>query len=186
MLDRVGLDGLTMAAVADELGVSVATPYSYFPSKDALLNAIADLVIGAVPEPDLQGLDGVREFIRSLHLALLDHPAVPEMLASRTVTGAGAARSQEILLAALADVGLDTTECVVAYRLLLSYLTGFTQRRIAFERNPAAETERRRTLEELSCDRFPTLHRMLPELDARMSMAEFDLGLDQLLSRYRP
>jgi AcrR family transcriptional regulator len=185
VLDRAGLEGLTIAAVAEELGVSNATPYSYFDSKDALLNAIADQVIGSVPEPTAgPGLARAREFARSLHRALLGHPAVPRMLADRTVTGPGAARSQEILLTALADAGLHDAECVVAYRVLLSYLTGFTQRRIAFETDPARESDRHRALEELSRDRFPTLRRMLPLLDVRMSDAEFDLGLDQLLSRY--
>lgn len=187
VLDQAGLDGLTIAAVADDLGVSSATPYSYFDSKEALLNAVADLVIGEIPAPSPGGgLQRAREFLRSMHVALLEHPAVPRMLADRTVTGAGAVRSQEILLCTLADAGLADAECVVAYRVLLSYVTGFTQRRIIFERDPGSETERRHRLGELSRDHHPTLHRMLPLLDVRMSMDDFDLGLDQLLSRYRP
>jgi AcrR family transcriptional regulator len=186
ILDRDGIDGLTMAAVAEELGVSVATPYSYYASKGALCNDIADQLIGAVADraSDLEGLPRARELIRELHSELLAHPGVVQLLANRTVTGPGAAHAQEILLSGLVHAGWPTTDCIVGYRTLLSYLTGFLQRRISFERDPAAEQARRDELEALSRDRFPTLHRMLPELDAHMSMDDFDRGLDHLLSRF--
>lgn len=186
ILDRDGIDGLTMAAVAGELGVSVATPYSYYPSKAALCNDIADRLIGGVAEraSDREGLPRARELIRDLHRELLAHPAVAQLLAGSTVTGPGAAHGQEILLSAFDQAGWSTADCIVGYRTLLSYLTGFSQRRISFERDPAAEQARRDQLEALSRDRYPTLHRMLPELDAHMSMDDFDRGLDHLLSRF--
>ena len=186
ILDRDGLEGLTMAAVAEELGVSVATPYSYYGSKAALCNDIADRLIGAVAgrASALRGLPRVRELIRDLHRELLAHPGVAQLLATRTVTGPGAAHGQEILLGSLEHAGLRPTDCVVGYRTILSYLTGFSHRRISFERDPAAEQARRDQLQALSRDRFPTLHRMLPLLDAHMSMDDFDRGLDHLLSRF--
>ncbi|HTK68004.1 MAG TPA: TetR/AcrR family transcriptional regulator [Pseudonocardia sp.] len=186
ILDRDGIDGLTMAAVAGELGVSVATPYTYYGSKDSLCNDIVDQLIGGVAAraSDLDGLARARELIRELHCELLAHPAVAQLLATRTVTGPGAAHGQEILLAAFVQAGWSARDCVVGYRTLLSYLLGFSQRRISFERDPAAELSRRDELEALSRDRFPTLHRMLPELDAHMSMDDFDRGLDHLLSGF--
>lgn len=190
VLDREGLDGLTMAAVADELGVSVATPYSYYASKGALCNDIADRLIGGVADRASTapgrppGLPRVREVIRDLHRELLAHPGVAQLLATRTVTGPGAAHGQEILLSAFEHAGLSAVECVVGYRTTLSYLTGFSHRRISFERDPAAEQSRREELEALSRDRYPTLHRLLPHLDAHMTMDDFDRGLDHLLSRF--
>ena len=40
IIDRDGLDGVTMQAVADELDCAVGTIYTYFPSKAALLAAL--------------------------------------------------------------------------------------------------------------------------------------------------
>lgn len=42
MLDRVGLDGLTMRKLAAELGVQPGALYHHFTNKDALLAAVAD------------------------------------------------------------------------------------------------------------------------------------------------
>src|SRR5689334_12282747 len=46
LLDEVGLDGLTMRALASRLGVQAGALYRHYPSKQALLDAMAGHLIG--------------------------------------------------------------------------------------------------------------------------------------------
>ena len=48
--DREGLSALTMQSVAKELGFTTMALYRYFPSKDALIDAIVDEAWGGPPE----------------------------------------------------------------------------------------------------------------------------------------
>lgn len=48
--DRDGLSAVTMQAVAAEVGFTTMALYRYFPSKDALIDAIVDAAWGAPPE----------------------------------------------------------------------------------------------------------------------------------------
>lgn len=49
IVDKDGLDGLSMRRVAQELGTGAASLYVYFASKEELLEQLLDRVIGAVP-----------------------------------------------------------------------------------------------------------------------------------------
>jgi AcrR family transcriptional regulator len=49
IVDKDGLDGLSMRRVAQELGTGAASLYAYFASKEELLEQLLDRVIGAVP-----------------------------------------------------------------------------------------------------------------------------------------
>jgi AcrR family transcriptional regulator len=50
-LNRRGLDGLSLRAVAGELGVAPNAIYSHLADKDALIDAVLDAVLAAVPSP---------------------------------------------------------------------------------------------------------------------------------------
>ena len=54
VLDREGLDGFSMRAVAEELGTGAGSLYWHVRGKEELLNLMVDRVIGAleVPDPD--------------------------------------------------------------------------------------------------------------------------------------
>lgn len=52
LIDRDGLDGLTMRALADHLGKSTAGTYRHVPSKVALIEMAADDVISRIVVPD--------------------------------------------------------------------------------------------------------------------------------------
>ncbi len=48
LLDEVGLDNLTMRRLAAALGVKNGATYWHFPSKQALLEAMADAMLGGL------------------------------------------------------------------------------------------------------------------------------------------
>lgn len=69
-----GLDALTMRAVAAELGASPMALYRYFPTKDALVDALLDGALGriAVPDPTDDWRHDLAAFARA-HRAVLEN-----------------------------------------------------------------------------------------------------------------
>jgi AcrR family transcriptional regulator len=78
LIDRDGLDALTMRRLALDLGSAPMTAYSHFPDKRALLAAVVDAVMGEVELPDANGRwrKPIRRMTLSVRGALLAHPAV--------------------------------------------------------------------------------------------------------------
>lgn len=97
LLDEHGTGGFSMRRLADELGVRAASLYSHYPTKDDLLDAVADLVVADV---DTSGFargwrHGLLTWARSYRDALATHPGAVPLVAS------GAGRREGFL--AMAD-----------------------------------------------------------------------------------
>jgi AcrR family transcriptional regulator len=76
LVDRDGLEALSMRKLAAELGVQAASLYSHVATKEDLLNAIANEIIGRV---DVTGFaagwrEGVIRWARSYRAVLAEHP----------------------------------------------------------------------------------------------------------------
>ncbi len=85
-IDEHGLQALSMRRLAHELGVQAASLYSHYRTKDALLDAVANLL---VREVDTSGFDedwrtGLLRWARSYHAALAAHPNAVPIIASGT------------------------------------------------------------------------------------------------------
>lgn len=84
LIDRDGLAGLSMRKLAARLGVQAASLYSHYPTKDALLTAIAEEVTRDV---DVSGFatgdwrHGITVWARSYRHALAAHPNMVPFLA---------------------------------------------------------------------------------------------------------
>lgn len=81
IIDKGGLEGLTMRRLADTMGVKPMTLYRYLPNKEAILAVAADLLWQQLPPTD-PNIFGWEDQIRAMWLQLFDlmrrHPhAVP-------------------------------------------------------------------------------------------------------------
>jgi AcrR family transcriptional regulator len=65
IIDRDGLGGVTMQAVADELDCAIGTIYRYFPSKAALLAALQQQAVDTLRASYLTARHGWDEFLES-------------------------------------------------------------------------------------------------------------------------
>jgi len=80
IVDEHGLAAVTMRALAERLGVQASSLYSHYPTKDHVLDAIANRLVAEV---DTSGFrhgwrEGLFTWARSYHAALAAHPnAVP-------------------------------------------------------------------------------------------------------------
>jgi AcrR family transcriptional regulator len=77
LLDRDGLDALSMRRGADELGTGAASLYWHVGSKDGLLDLVFDRVIGEqpIPAPDpKRWKEQLKEVARAQRSASIRHP----------------------------------------------------------------------------------------------------------------
>src|SRR4051812_259493 len=65
IIDRDGLSGVTMQAVADELDCAIGTIYTYFPSKAALLAALQQQAVDTLRASYLPAGQGWDAFLES-------------------------------------------------------------------------------------------------------------------------
>lgn len=127
LADEQGLAAVTMRAIAERVGVSAMSVYTYVPGKAELLDLMVDALYLAMPRPAWRSrswrtrLTKVAESNRDL---LLAHPWLTEVAAlSRPPLGPGLMAKYEHELAAYDDTGLDD----VATDAALAYLLGFVQ-----------------------------------------------------------
>lgn len=84
LIDAHGLEALSMRQLARELGVQAASLYSHFPTKDAVLDAVANLLIR---QADTSGFEqswqeGLRVWGRSYRASLRAHPRAAPVVAA--------------------------------------------------------------------------------------------------------
>ena len=128
VLDRDGLDALSMRRVADELGTGAASLYWHVGSKDGLLDLVFDYVIGEqqVPAPDpAHWQEQIKDVARSQRAICLRHPYVVQISIGRIPMGPNALRYSERVLAILRGGGVPDLLAVQGYLLLISAVNGF-------------------------------------------------------------
>jgi len=121
-----GAEGLTMRALAGDLGVAAMTLYTYVPNRDVLVDLMLDAAYAAMPRADTTGRDwrarvsAVADENRALHHA---HPWTVRADPARPTLGPGETAKYEHELAALDDLaavaGLDDVDRDAALTFLL-------------------------------------------------------------------
>lgn len=86
IIDADGLDALSMRTLGRSLNVKAASLYAYYPTKDAVLDAVANLLTRRVDTSGFtQGWqDGLRAWGRSYRAALREHPNAAPVVAAGT------------------------------------------------------------------------------------------------------
>ena len=135
LLDREGLDALTMRRLADELSTTHTSLYRHVASRHELLVELVDHVLGGMRPPP--GDDGeskrdsggdwraqaewsAREFRR----VLLEHPALVPLLTAGQLLGPNAMRGRDRGVRSLLAAGAGGELAVHAYLLVAHYVIG--------------------------------------------------------------
>jgi AcrR family transcriptional regulator len=184
LVDRDGLEALSMRRLADELGVGTMTLYGYFRSKSELLDALMDVSVTAERD-DLPGEGQWRERISALARTMRDwlegHPALVQIRMQQTMTRPRQFAVTERVVDALLDAGLDKAEAARAFRVIFTYVFGY----VAFSPTANADAARREVraaMVALPPDDYPLLSSMADEAEAAAAGDEqFDYGLGLIL-----
>lgn len=128
LLDRDGLDALSMRHLGAALGVEAMSLYRHFPSKVRLLEALAGRLLA---ELDLSASHGapwtlsVRKLSRDYRQLLLRHPNAIPLLATLQLSNPGALGPAGAVMAILRDAGFDAKTSIHALATAVSYVIGF-------------------------------------------------------------
>ncbi|WP_034594541.1 TetR/AcrR family transcriptional regulator C-terminal domain-containing protein [Hamadaea tsunoensis] len=129
-IDAHGLPALSMRKLGAQLGVEAMSLYRHVPNKDALLDGLVDRVMqtafGDLGEPVGGWAPWVRDFAHALRSALLAHPGVLPLAATRPVNSPEALRMSERWLAAMRTAGLPLGTALDLVNVIATFTIGHT------------------------------------------------------------
>lgn len=127
LADSEGVQALSMRKVAQAVGVSPMSLYTYVPSKAELLDLMFDRVLGDAADPD----DTVATWREKLAFMARErwglserHPWLLDLAMHRPPLGPNMMRKAMAMLGALANMGLAPEETGLAADVLQDYITG--------------------------------------------------------------
>lgn len=130
LAQRVGMTGLTMALLADELGVTTTALYHYVPSRPDLIRLLVDAAFDRVEPPpaDIEGWDQrLHHFESSVRHELRKLPGLDFELAA----GGGGnplrpamKRIYDMGIEILSETGADQLDVRLAFTTVFSYMAG--------------------------------------------------------------
>jgi AcrR family transcriptional regulator len=192
IIDRTGLDSLSIRSLAASIDRDPMTVYHYLPTKQALLDAVADAVLAPLVTVDPTNPDWqfeLRSFARHYRELALAHPHTVPLLVTRplsTPLGLGTHTSLlplESMLALMTAAGFTAPEPLSSYRLLMSFLRGHLLSEIQeqTERPDESANLLRLAARRLPADHFPLLSTLPPITTKYDGAHELEHGLDILL-----
>lgn len=185
VVDREGLDGLSMRNVAGELGVTAMALYRYVEDREQLETWTVEHVLGSLDltlPPDQPWTDRIALLMDRLRVTVAAHPAAVPLLVTHRHTAPTSLRWIETMLSVLSEAGFAGKERVVAQRSLVSYLLGALQ---AEHLGPLSGTGTR-AMAELPAAEFPRLAETARDAGNVTADEEFHFGLTALLSGLSP
>ncbi|MGW6705804.1 TetR/AcrR family transcriptional regulator C-terminal domain-containing protein [Streptomyces sp. NPDC054956] len=140
--DHAGLAALTMRALAQRLGVTPMTLYTYVPGKAELLDLMLDAAYLAMergaPGPAESWRERITRVADDNRALLLRHPWIAELSVTRPPLGPGLIGKYEHELAAFDGIGLGDVEMDAA----LTHLLGFVHANALAAADTAAHNAR--------------------------------------------
>jgi TetR/AcrR family tetracycline transcriptional repressor len=170
VVDRDGLEHLTMRALGRELGVDPMAAYHHVPNKAAILQGVVEAILTEIPLPPPDTImpwpDGLRLIGRSYRRVLLAHPnALPTASTQPPLTAAGL-RLIEAAANLLVRGGLQPVQALEAINGAAALVIGSTLTEAGV--TPGSEPIEQQTIldvyAELSPDDFPNLTTIMSSL----------------------
>lgn len=186
VVERAGVAGLTMRALAKRLGVAPNALYSHFADKGALVDAVLDATLAEIPTPDVSACDwreGLVDLMRASRALLLRHADLIPLYLSRPGRGTHAIRLGEVTLALLARGGVTAQPAVDALRILLVYTFGFAAQEAPRRQEPHPEDRQRKSEAAFRAARTsPRLSALAQPLARHPGDETFEKGLRWLIA----
>ncbi len=202
LADRLGLDGLSTRRLAGELGVATAALYRHYADREALLAAMAELVLAEVPPPppELTGWrDRVAYEARQEWQLYQRHPwLLPVLARTRPPVGPALFDILERTFSALDQPTMSPLEILSIYLALSGLVQGialmwsaeYVERALAPDAHPGEQVHAE-LAELLDPAARPVMRKLFgdtgpPEIDFDGVIdAGIDLLLDGVAARYR-
>ena len=192
IIDRDGVDGLSMRRLARALGRDPMILYRHAPNKAALLDGVAEIVLAQlkVDSADPDWVAQLRSVARDYRALALAHPHVVPLLVTRPLATPlglrprGTLRPLEDILTLLTRAGISGPDALHIYRALFGFLHGHVLNELQeLVENPDETDDLLRLgLHRLPIAEFPMLRSLASVLASYDGAAELERGLDILLT----
>ncbi len=129
LVDREGIDALSMRRLGAELGVDPMAVYHYIPNKAALLDCLVDAIMTelGIPHPRaahepwdawvIDMFDAYRKVLRA-------HPNALQVAATRPVMSYTGMKAGEAIMGELIGAGLPTDEAIEVMKVMMTMVVG--------------------------------------------------------------
>lgn len=187
LIEAEGLEGFSTRKLGRALGVEAMAIYWYYPSKDALLDAVVEMLVGRLdtpPSPESEApvdfIDALRRLAHDFRALAHAYPNAFELVATRRFATEATHRFLDGLFALAERHGLDAPTTARFYRLVASYCTGAALDELAGVREQQAQQH----ATELRASR-PRLAKVFEWLGPKHYDDVFSFGLELLLDALR-
>jgi AcrR family transcriptional regulator len=184
LIERESVTAISMRRIAAELGCAVMSLYNHVPSKEALLDGVAEYVLAGIEvsySPGASWQDQVRAQARAFRQIARAHPRCTMVVVSRPIASAAALRPFEQALATLTGAGFSGAESVKMVRTFIAYVMGCLLREVGVAPSLRHPDDLERAAGQLDPAAFPLLNSLSAEIVRRDHDADFEFGLDLLL-----
>ena len=188
LIDAEGLDSFSTRRLGAALGCEAMAIYWYYPSKDALLDAVVEGLIARLPiEPSNTGdwIDALRKLAHAYRRLAHQHPHAFPLLATRRFATEGTWRFLEGLFELARRAGLDDRQTARFFRVVSSYCSGVALDELAGLKEAErarGDTEAARPPQAAAgADEFPRLAAVSAWLEPAHFDDVFVFGLEMLL-----
>lgn len=185
VVERDGIDALTMRSVARELGSSPMAIYRHVRDKDQLLVLLLDRLAADVRRPALsrQPRARLKQACRTMRDGLAEYPWVVDVLAQGDLIAPSILWLMEEILAGFLACGLSYAQAVDGYRAVWQFSVGELIVRRGLDRmatlgRPPYVLE---VLTSVNPQQFPTLAALAPHWASARGRDSYDIGLSALI-----
>ena len=181
LIDKDGLEEFSTRKLGRVLGCEAMAIYWYYPSKDALLDAIVDKLMSGVgaliaAEKTDDWIGTMRSLAHAYRQVGHDHPKAFPLLATRRFASEGTFEFLDRLFGLAREQGIDDKLTARYYRVISSYCSGFALSELAGPRGP--QDPRTASLRK----RFPRAAAVSEWLDTNRLDEIFEFGLELQLA----
>ncbi|MDQ3897030.1 MAG: TetR/AcrR family transcriptional regulator [Actinomycetota bacterium] len=182
LVDKEGIDALTMRRLAGDLGVATMSLYSHVPNKDELLLGVVNLATSeiAMPEPGTPPWEALRLITRDFRRVALLHPNLVPLIVRQPPTGSEGLYVLEAALDALRRAGMEPADAARAYRVSSSWAIGFVSLECGGYFNPV-DLRAGDHVAPADVNALPRIVECAPYLAEWDADAEFEAGMDLII-----
>ena len=187
--DALGVAGLTMGRIAQQLSVTTMALYRYVPGKEQLVDLMIDAALKEPPKPTGRGWRSEMESWARAELALfLHHRWLFEATSTRASLGPNWVKWLEAAFSALSTTPLSTSEIMAVLLLIDGHVRSSAQIMVGAKASREWAENFTRMLKTVGQgdSRYPTLSRLITtgrfsEPDVSLNQM-FEFGLQRLLN----
>ena len=186
LIDQEGIDGLSMRKLAGVLGSAPMAVYTYFPDRNAVLDAAAQVLYGLIEAPTDESLppeETVRRIMHAVRAVINAHPRAASLITRYPPRTADALAFVEAGFRSFRRAGISPQDTARSYRALVAYSIGTAEIEVNgyFGAYPATSVTGASMDEPSFARHLPNVLEVAPALAGQDDAEEFDYGLNLML-----